>query len=53
MTGRLRLWLEDDAGEVRAEELGPGESRRVRTGRVHRFEAIERVRADRGLDPGA
>lgn len=41
VTGRLRLWLEDDRGEVRAEELGPGESRRVRTGRVHRFEAIE------------
>jgi mannose-6-phosphate isomerase len=42
MSGRLRLWLENDAGDVRAEELGPGESRRVRTGRVHRFEAIER-----------
>jgi mannose-6-phosphate isomerase len=42
MVGRLRLWLEDDAGVVRAEELRAGESRRVRTGRVHRFEAIER-----------
>jgi mannose-6-phosphate isomerase len=42
VAGRLRLWLENDAGEVLAEELGPGESRRVRTGRVHRFEAIER-----------
>jgi mannose-6-phosphate isomerase len=42
VAGRLRLWLENDGGEVQAEELGPGESRRVRTGRVHRFEAIER-----------
>jgi mannose-6-phosphate isomerase len=40
--GRLRLYLEDDAGVVRDEELGPGESRHVATGRIHRYEAIER-----------
>ena len=40
--GRLRLYLEDDDGVVREHELGPGESRRIPTGRVHRFEAIER-----------
>jgi mannose-6-phosphate isomerase-like protein (cupin superfamily) len=41
-SGRLRLFLEDDDGVVRESELGPGESRRVSTGRVHRYEAIER-----------
>ena len=40
--GRLRLYLEDDAGIVQIEELGPGEHRHVRTGRIHRYEAIER-----------
>lgn len=40
--GRLRLFLEDDAGVVRTEELGPGEFRHVATGRIHRYEAIER-----------
>jgi mannose-6-phosphate isomerase len=42
MSGRLRLFLEDDDGVVRASELGAGESQRVRTGRIHRYEAIER-----------
>jgi mannose-6-phosphate isomerase len=41
--GRLRLYLEDDAGVVQMEELGPGEFRHVATGRVHRYESIERV----------
>ena len=41
-TGRLRLYLEDDAGVIRETELGPGEHRRIPTGRIHRFEAIER-----------
>ena len=41
-SGRLRLYLEDDEGVVREEVLGPGEARRVATGRVHRYEAIER-----------
>ena len=41
-SGRLRLHLEDDSGAVRVEELGPGDARRVETGRIHRYEAIER-----------
>jgi mannose-6-phosphate isomerase-like protein (cupin superfamily) len=41
-SGRLRLYLEDDAGVVRVEELGPGDHRHVRTGRIHRYESIER-----------
>jgi mannose-6-phosphate isomerase-like protein (cupin superfamily) len=40
--GRLRLFLEDDEGTVCVEELGPGDFRRVPTGRIHRYEAIER-----------
>jgi mannose-6-phosphate isomerase len=40
--GRLRLYLEDDGGVVREHELGPGDHRRIPTGRIHRFEAIER-----------
>ena len=42
MSGRLRLSIEDDAGIVQVEELGPGGARRIETGRIHRFEAIER-----------
>ncbi len=41
LRGRLRLILEDEAGELQAEELGPGEARRILPGRQHRFEAIE------------
>lgn len=40
--GRMRLYLEDDDGVVREQILGPGDHRRVATGRVHRYEAIER-----------
>jgi mannose-6-phosphate isomerase len=43
LAGRLRLHLEDDDGAVQIEELGPGDHRRVTTGRIHRYEAIERV----------
>ena len=43
LSGRLRLHLEDPDGIVRAVELGPGDHRRIPTGRQHRFEAIERV----------
>lgn len=43
LSGRLRLHLEDDAGVLRVEELGPGENRLVPVGRRHRYEAIERV----------
>jgi mannose-6-phosphate isomerase-like protein (cupin superfamily) len=42
LSGRLRLSLEDEGGELRTEELGPGQHRRVQTGRVHRYEALER-----------
>ena len=42
LSGRLRLFLEDDDGVVRTEELGPGAARHVATGRIHRYEAIER-----------
>ena len=41
--GRLRLTLEDETGSIRVEELGPGEHRHVSTGRIHRYEAIERT----------
>jgi mannose-6-phosphate isomerase-like protein (cupin superfamily) len=40
--GRLRLYLEDDDGVVRERELATGEAVRIPTGRIHRFEAIER-----------
>ena len=43
IAGRLRLTLEDESGEIRVEELGPGEHRHVPTGRIHRYEAIERT----------
>ena len=42
-SGRLRLTLEDETGAIRVEELGPGEYRHVPTGRIHRYEAIERT----------
>ena len=42
LSGRLRLFIEDDEGTVQVEELGAGGSRRVETGRIHRYEAIER-----------
>ena len=41
--GRLRLLLEDDAGNDVVSELGPGEGAHVPVGRRHRYEAIERV----------
>ncbi|HEY7590314.1 MAG TPA: cupin domain-containing protein [Candidatus Limnocylindrales bacterium] len=43
LSGRLRLHLEDDSGTVRPIEIGPGGAHRVPSGRIHRFEAIERV----------
>jgi len=39
--GTLRLHLEDDGGEVVAHDLEPGEHRRIRVGRRHRFEALD------------
>jgi quercetin dioxygenase-like cupin family protein len=41
--GRLRLYLEDDDGVVRVEELVAGDHRHVATGRIHRYEAVERT----------
>ena len=41
--GKLRLVLEDEAGKLQEIELGPGEHRRIPTGRIHRFVALERV----------
>jgi mannose-6-phosphate isomerase len=43
LSGRLRLHLEDDAGVVQVEELGVGAHRHVATGRIHRYEAVERT----------
>jgi mannose-6-phosphate isomerase len=42
-SGRLRLYLEDDDGIVQVEELVAGDHRHVPTGRIHRYEAIERT----------
>lgn len=42
-SGRLRLTLEDETGELIVVELGAGEHRHVPTGRIHRYEAIERT----------
>ncbi|MFL5717765.1 MAG: cupin, partial [Chloroflexota bacterium] len=42
-SGRLRLYLEDDGGIVQVEELVAGDHRHVATGRIHRYEAIERT----------
>jgi mannose-6-phosphate isomerase len=42
LSGRLLLALEDDAGEIRTEELGPGAHRHIATGRIHRYQALER-----------
>jgi mannose-6-phosphate isomerase len=41
-SGMLRLHLEDDDGVVRTHDLAAGEAMRIATGRVHRFEALER-----------
>jgi mannose-6-phosphate isomerase-like protein (cupin superfamily) len=44
LAGRLRLTLENAAGELEQVDLPPGESRRIPTGRRHRFEALEETR---------
>lgn len=41
LSGRLRLTLEAEGGEIRERELGPGEGARVEVGRRHRYEAID------------
>jgi oxalate decarboxylase/phosphoglucose isomerase-like protein (cupin superfamily) len=43
LAGRLRLALEDDAGDIVERELGPGEGAHVAPLRRHRYEAIERA----------
>jgi mannose-6-phosphate isomerase len=43
LSGRLRFFLEGDDGEIRSEELRAGDAREIPVGRIHRFEAIERV----------
>jgi mannose-6-phosphate isomerase-like protein (cupin superfamily) len=42
-SGRLRLHLENDDGEIVTREMGPGDHSRIPAGRRHRFEAIERA----------
>lgn len=42
ISGRMRLHLGQQDGTLRTMELGPGESRRIPVGTVHRFEAIQR-----------
>jgi mannose-6-phosphate isomerase len=44
LDGRLRLTLENEAGEIEIRELGAGEGAHVPTGRKHRYEGIDRVR---------
>ncbi len=41
LSGRLRLDLEDESGELVVRELAPGESARILSGRRHRFTALE------------
>jgi mannose-6-phosphate isomerase len=43
LSGKMRLHLEDDAGAITVRDLGPGEFARVKVGRKHRYEAVERV----------
>jgi mannose-6-phosphate isomerase len=43
LSGRLRFFLEGEDGEIRSEELRAGDARSIPVGRIHRFEAIERV----------
>jgi mannose-6-phosphate isomerase len=43
LSGRLRLHLDDEAGELQHIDLEPGDSAHVPVLRRHRFEAIERV----------
>ena len=43
LAGRLRLHLEDGAGEMQFVDLGAGDHAHVPAHRRHRFEALERV----------
>jgi mannose-6-phosphate isomerase len=42
--GRLRLTLENDAGEIEERDLGPGEGAHVPPGRRHRYAGLETCR---------
>jgi mannose-6-phosphate isomerase-like protein (cupin superfamily) len=44
LDGRLRLFLENDAGDIDVRELGPGDGAHVPVRRTHRYEAIETCR---------
>jgi mannose-6-phosphate isomerase-like protein (cupin superfamily) len=43
ISGQLRLTLEDESGTIGVVDLGAGSHHHVPTGRIHRFEAIERT----------
>jgi mannose-6-phosphate isomerase-like protein (cupin superfamily) len=43
LEGHLRLHLADEDGTLAVHELGPGAAAHVPVGRLHRFEAIDRV----------
>ena len=43
ISGHLRLTLEDEAGAIDVVDLEAGDHRHVPTGRIHRFEAVERT----------
>ena len=43
VSGHLRLTLEDETGVIGVVELGAGDHHHVPTGRIHRFEAVERT----------
>jgi quercetin dioxygenase-like cupin family protein len=43
ISGHLRLTLEDEGGTIGVVELGPGDHHHVPTGRIHRFEAVDRT----------
>jgi len=43
ISGHLRLTLEDETGTIGVVELGPGDDHHVPTGRIHRFEAVDRT----------
>jgi len=42
LSGRLELTIEGDDGAITVQELGPGDHRRVATGMIHRYAALER-----------
>ena len=44
LEGRLRLSLQNDAGDVDVRELRPGDGAHVPVRRIHRYEAVETCR---------